>query len=277
MITVLPVTIAADNHPGQDRHRKIPGRDDEATPRGQDAGSFLRRARAALERQAADPHLLRVEKSRKSDRYRDVAVGFRPRFADFENFERRTIRTAARSMIVATLSSSSARCSTLTRTNAERFLRRRDGLFRVSIVASATAPTTCVGRLGLIESIKLSAQIFWPLMTMGYFAPSFDASRQSRSAFDRALFVDEIASGDSRRCRPAACRAIGRFVLERDRRSRRICFPISDPDRAAVVPAPPCPKTWLSETFLDVFSSNRLTRYDIPGSSSPTGQYSRTR
>ena len=83
--------IASDerrrNHPGQNRHRKIPGRDDERdAARPVVLVAFFAGHVLGQSRQAADPHLLRVEE-KKIDRFANIAVGFRPRFADFEHFQ----------------------------------------------------------------------------------------------------------------------------------------------------------------------------------------------
>ena len=76
------------NHSAEDRQGEIPRRDDK----GDAARPVVLIALLAVHvlgelRPANQPHLLRV-KVAKIDRLADVAIGFRPGFADFENFQR---------------------------------------------------------------------------------------------------------------------------------------------------------------------------------------------
>ena len=83
------------NHAGKNGERKIPWRDDKGDAARPImliaffAGHVLRQTRAADQ-----PHLVRVEQA-EIHRFADVAVGFRPRLADFENFQRGKLEAAA--------------------------------------------------------------------------------------------------------------------------------------------------------------------------------------
>ena len=88
MITVLPVTSAAETIPVKNRDREIPGRYDERdAARPVMLVAFFAEDVLGQRRPTEDAHLLRVEEE-EIDRLANVAVGFGPRFSDFVNFER---------------------------------------------------------------------------------------------------------------------------------------------------------------------------------------------
>ncbi len=170
---------------------------------------------------------------------------------------------------------------------------RRTARSASGIPASATCPTTSSGTLGLIDAMVLSVHTFSPLITSGYFLPKPRAhSRRAPRAFFPG-FPDstKFTSGAFSYVSP------GGQSFDRMRRFARLtslrespCLESSDsscrPNFASgesFGSRNNSSAETLSENFarrkpsLDVFSSNRRTRYDMPGRSSPTGQYSRTR
>ena len=88
MMTVLPVTSAAVTMPRKNGERKIPWRDDKG-----DAArpimliAFFAENVLGQARATEQPHLLRVEET-EIDRFADIAISFRPCFADLVNFQR---------------------------------------------------------------------------------------------------------------------------------------------------------------------------------------------